>query len=84
MGEPMEALKALFSLLPHIETLDVAVVVDLEDPWGVEIICSMDSVRPGEWYDGVMTITALVMFGFIVIAKKKSDMKPWKNPHDKN
>lgn len=79
----METLKELFRLLPHIDTFDVAVTRNPGAAWGVDINCSMDDIRPGERFDGIMTITALVLFGFVTIAQRKSDIKPWKNPHDK-
>lgn len=77
----METLKRFFWWAPHIATFNVAVNVNHDAPWGVDIICDMEDIVPGEQYDGIMTITGFIIFGIITIAKKQSEMKPWKNPN---
>lgn len=47
-----------------------------------DIVCLMDDVRPGETFDGIATISNLVMFGRGWFPKQVGQIQPWRNPHE--
>lgn len=48
-----------------------------------DIVCCMDEVEPGEVHDGIGTISSFILFGYGYFPMQIGQVKPWRNPHDK-
>lgn len=77
--------RLLNTLIPRFVTEDAAAVVthcghcDDEHP---QPVCAMSDVRPGEVFDGIMTMRSFRLFGRGLFPSFDGEMRPWKNPHD--
>lgn len=71
-----EILKHLLDLLmPSFITEDVALEL-LED--GYHPVCSMDDVRPGEQFDGIVAMRSFTWMGMAFAPKVIGEVRPWK------
>lgn len=73
-------------LLPRFITEDAAAQITYCDqcanPHPMPV-CSMADVRPGEVFDGIITMRSFNLFGFAIFARFDMDsLRPFVNPHD--
>lgn len=76
----MSLLGILSALIPHW-TRDDWAVEQLADG-SVEVVKTLDYVRPGETFDGIVTLSNFSWFGFCWGGDGETLMRPWVNPHD--
>jgi len=73
-------IKKLLNIIPRFITDDAAVSLV---GFSYEPICSMNDIKPGEEFDGIITMSFYSFFGFALFARQIGDVRPWVNPHDK-
>lgn len=84
-GEHVTLRQLLDILIPRFITEDAAAELErCEHCDGPHYfpVCALADVKPGEVFDGIITIRGFNLFGWVLFSRLVGDPRPFVNPHD--